>query len=203
MALVWLAARKRLYELREFSVRSSPLLATQTSLGVVATGILFLPAVARMLFDPSEVPAPTAELAEPAGWIALLAAVAAAAWYLRQVSPRDLVHVVAGAGLGIGVLLMGSALRWSAAVGRDPWFAYHVLESTWAVAGFLVLLAGVLGRHLRIAGQFGRKGTGTFFGPGGTPSATIQRAESASPRSPRRTARLRSRCFPALKSKAG
>ncbi len=166
VALVWLAARKRLYELREFSVRSSPLLATQTSLGVVATGILFLPAVARMLFDPSEVPAPTAQLAEPAGWIALLAAVAAAAWYLRQVSPRDLVHVVAGAGLGIGVLLMGSALRWSAAVGRDPWFAYHVLESTWAVAGFLVLLAGILGRHLRIAGQFGRKGTGTFFGPG-------------------------------------
>ena len=99
VALAWLAARKRLYELRDFTVRTSPLLAIQTSLGVIGSGILWIPGVAGVVLDPSQPLDFTPQLAGPAGWTALFLAAAAAAWYLRQVSPRDLVHVAAGFGL--------------------------------------------------------------------------------------------------------
>ena len=144
VALVWLAARRRLYELGDLSVRTSPLLAVQTSLGVVASAVLFAPAVASIVARPEAFPSWIGELAKPSGWLALRIAAAAAAWYLGQVAPQKLFHVVGGLGLGVGVLLMSAAPAWKVLASHDEWPAYHVLMSSWAVMGLVALAVGWL-----------------------------------------------------------
>jgi len=146
VALVWLAARRRLYELGDLSVRTSPLLAVQTSLGVVASAVLFAPAAASIVARPEAFPSWIGELAKPSGWLALGLAAAAAAWYLRQVAPQKLFHAVAGLGLGVGVLVMSAAPAWKVLASHDDWPAYHVLMSSWAVMGLVALAIGWLGR---------------------------------------------------------
>ncbi len=159
VALVWLAARKRLYELREFSVRSSPLLGLQTALGAMAAVALGVFGASQILLAPDRIGPNLADLAALPGWIALAAAAAAAAWYLRPIAPGDLLHVGVGLGLAAGVLLAA----WAAAHGPKlplppwlaPWLGYHVLMAAWAGLNALVLAVGILGRNLRVAGEAG------------------------------------------------
>ena len=147
VALVWLAARRRLYELGEITSRTSPLLAVQTSLGVVAGVALFAPAVGSVVAQPDAFPAWIGELAKPTGWLALGLVAAAAAWYLRRVSPQRVFHAVGGLALGGGVLLMSAAPAWPVFASRDAWPAYHALMSSWAVLGLVALTIGWLGRR--------------------------------------------------------
>ena len=133
VALVWLAARRRLYQLRgltgkgdsphlceapsgpfrqmgtvpfsrELTARESPLLATQIVLPVVGMiAVLALP-VASLAVQPMHLPAWLADIAGAPGWLALLLSTAAVAWYLGQVSRGKLMHVVGGLAAGVGVL---------------------------------------------------------------------------------------------------
>ncbi len=153
VALVWLAARKRLYELRELSVRTSPLLALQTALAPLGGAVLLVLPVLCLLQEPDRLPSWITELAAAPGWTAILLAVAAAAWYLRQVSPRDLVHVPGSLALSLGVLASCAAGRWTIAGPDRPWLSYHVLTAAWAAAGLAVLGIGWFGRKLRIVEQ--------------------------------------------------
>ncbi len=153
VALVWLAARKRLYALRELTLGTSPLLAAQTTLGAVGSAVLLVIPVVRLMLEPSHLPGWTAQLAAPGGWIALALAAAAVAWYLRQVSPGNLLHVAGGAALGVGVLVACLAANLTAEAGARVWLEYHVLTACWAAAAIILLGAGLLGRNLRLAGQ--------------------------------------------------
>ncbi len=153
VALVWLAARKRLYELRELTIGTSPLLAAQTALGVAGTAFLLVLPVVRLALVPSHLPGWATQLSEPAGWIALVLAAMAAAWYLRQVAPQHLLHVVGGLGLGIGVLVACSGANLTQGTSAFDWLEYHLLTTCWAAAGLVILGGGMLGRNLRLAGQ--------------------------------------------------
>ena len=91
-------------------------------------------------------------LADAPGWLALLLAAAAAAWYLGRVLPGNLIHVAAGLLLGIGVLMRCHVGQFNKAPGTDSWLAYHTLVAAWASAALLVL--GVAVRHSASGGLF-------------------------------------------------
>jgi len=152
VALIWLAAWKRLYELRAFSIRTSPLLAAQTTLGAAALAAVLIPAVARAVIEPGQLPDWAVQLASPVGWVALAMVAAAAGWYLFQASPRDLLHVAGCLALGIGVLSMGTAAQW-AGTAAIPWISYHTLMVVWAAGAAAILLVGRLARSIRVARQ--------------------------------------------------
>lgn len=153
VAMLWLAARKRLYELGQFSVRSSPLLAAQTTIGPIGCVVLLIQPLYLLVTSPSLLPAWTAQLAEPAGWTALVLSAAAAAWYLGQASPRDLVHVPAMLGLGLGAILACHASSWE--IVAKEWLSYHVLLASWAALALAMLALGWVGRTWRLARQQG------------------------------------------------
>ena len=150
VALIWLAAWKRLYELRAFSIRTSPLLAAQTTLGAAGLTAVLIPAVVRAVIEPGRLPEWAVQLASPPGWVALAMVAAAAGWYLFQASPRDMLHVAGCLALGIGVLSMGAAAQWSE-TSAIPWLSYHTLMVAWAAAAAAILLLARLARGLRVA----------------------------------------------------
>ena len=153
VALVWAAARKRLSELRESSVHDSPLLGVQTTFWAVANLLLLLPAVLAVTAQPDNLPDWLSQISQPPGWIALLMSLAAAGWYLRQVSPGDLCHVLGSLGWGLVVLLACGAGNWGALAEWDPWLSYHVLMTGWAATGLASLAAGWMGRNVRLVQQ--------------------------------------------------
>ena len=153
VALVWAAARKRLRELRELSVHDSPLLGVQTAFWAVANLIILFPAVVAVMTRPDSLPGWCEQIFQPPGWIALLMSLAAAGWYLRQVSPGNLCHVLGSLGWGLVVLLACSAGSWGALAEWDPWLSYHVLITGWAATGLALLAAGWMGRNVRLVRQ--------------------------------------------------
>ncbi len=145
VALAWLAARRRLYQLRELTAKgTAPICATQPEGLLRQIGPVPFRRVAceapcwpRRLRCRSSAWPPcwrsllsgwcsnrrTCPVGWPAwptspGWLALLLVAAAAAWYLGQVSRAKLLHVVGGLTAGIGVLAACHAGR--DAVGRGP-----------------------------------------------------------------------------------
>ena len=88
---------------------------------------------------PDYLPAWLVHLSDAAGWLALLLAAAAAAWYLARVLPGKVFHVAAGGLLGIGVLTACHVGRFNQAPGTNDWLAYHTLTVAWASAALLVL----------------------------------------------------------------
>jgi len=153
IALVWLGARRRLYALRELSIRDCPLLGVQTALGALGSALLLIPPVVRLVHVPAMLPDWAVQVGQAQGWIAVVLTAAAAAWYLRQVAPGELFHVVGCLGVGLGVLLACTAPTWTLDGLPDTWLEYHVLMTSWAVVGLVALALGILGRNLRIAGQ--------------------------------------------------
>ena len=150
VALVWLAARRRLYELREMALGQSPLLAVQIALPAIANGSLLLAPVFRLMATPDHLPDALSRLAEAPGWMGLVLTAAAAGWYLRETLPGKLLHVLAGLGLGAGAL---GACRATMLADRTlwPWPEYHTLTAAWAILGVLLLTIGMLGRNLRLS----------------------------------------------------
>jgi hypothetical protein len=78
----------------------------------------------------------------------LLLSAAAAAWYLRQIMPGKLMHVLGPLTLGAGVLAACNAGRWQVP-GSLLRIEYWTLTVAWAAAGLLVLTIGILTRQLR------------------------------------------------------
>jgi hypothetical protein len=150
VALVWLAARKRLYELRELTVADSPLLGLQVALPVAASLILLVQPVVWLLGTPGWLPAWMAGLGAAPGWLALGMAAVCAAWYLRQTLPGNLLHVLGGLGLGAGVLAACAVATWDPPSTRhSAWLAYHTLVAAWASTCLALLGIAWLGRSLR------------------------------------------------------
>ena len=114
--------------------------------------LLALP-VFCLLQEPERLPSWATDLAAAPGWMAILLAVVAAAWYLRQVSPRNLVHVPGCLTLALGVLACCAAGGGMIAGADRPWLSYHVLTAAWAAAALAVLGIGWAGRKLQVAGQ--------------------------------------------------
>jgi len=150
VALVWLAARRRLYELRELNLRQSPFLATQVALPAIGNFLLLIVPALAISLEPSYCGVALIERAEPAGWIALLLSALAAVWYVPGAFPGKVMHVLGGVGLGAGVLLACYTGSFSFPTDTD-WLEYHALTSCWAVVGLLMLAVGMLGRNLRPA----------------------------------------------------
>ncbi len=145
VALAWLAARKRLYQLHALTLGESPLLATQIGLPVAGVIALLALPVAWLVRWPTHLPAWLARMADVPGWLALLLSAAAVAWYLGRVSCGKLTHVIGGLVAGIGVLAACHAGRDDSAV--DRWLAYHTLTTAWAAGALAVLAIAWLGRR--------------------------------------------------------
>jgi hypothetical protein len=140
VALAWLAARRRLYQLRELTLGDSPLLAVQIVLPLIGLiAVLALPVIS-LVGEPMHLPDWLAGIANASGWLALLFTAAAVAWYLGQVSRAKLLHVVAGLASGTGVLIACHVGRGQSAAAA--WLAYHTLTTAWAAAAFVVLAIG-------------------------------------------------------------
>ena len=78
VALVWLAVRRRLYQLRELRLGESPLLAAQTAIPVLGNLLLLIVPVLCLVVDPADLPQHMPQWAEVPGWLGLLFAAAAA-----------------------------------------------------------------------------------------------------------------------------
>ena len=163
VALIWLAAHRRLYQLGEgeapaeprklvtnaaaCSARreprppgiASPLLALQIALPIVAgAAILFVPVVA-LVQDPRSLPAWMHDFAGAPGWLSLLLPAAAGAWYVTRNLPGKLVHVLAGLGVGAGVLVACQAHSFGLP-GSGEWIEYRSLFVAWTAVAVLLLL---------------------------------------------------------------
>lgn len=139
VALVWLAARKRLYELRAFSVRTSPLLGVQILLSSAAGIAILAPAAGSIVLSPERLPAWMGQLAAPAGWVGLAAVASAAGLYLLYVSPRNLLDALAGVLVAGGVLAMCLIERISGGLASPDWASYHTLMTAWAATALVLL----------------------------------------------------------------
>ncbi len=150
-ALVWLAARRRLYELRELSLGESPLLALQILAAVVANGLLLIPPVAAIFLAPQSLPTSMAGIGLAPGWLGLVLTVAAAGWYLSQTLPGNLIHVLGGLLLATGVLAACAVSVPGVVIPYDiQWPAYHALVVAWTAAAAIFLLAGIFGGLLSL-----------------------------------------------------
>jgi hypothetical protein len=142
VAIVWLAARKRLYELRDMTLGESPLLGVQVLLPVVGNIVLLVIPVGWLIHTPNALPQWMDGLAAAPGWAGLLLTTVAFAWYVRQTQISSLIHVLGGFLLGAGVLAACNAgpivlhSRWAPKLGTT-WIAYHSLTTAWAAAGLL------------------------------------------------------------------
>jgi len=162
VALIWLAVRRRLYQLRELTLGESPLLAAQTALPAAGNVLLLIVPVVWLLGQPSYLPDWMHRLADAPGWLGLLLAAAAAGWYLFQAFPGNLVHMLAGLGLGAGVLVACQSGRIADPPAWNAWCEYHVLITAWTAVAFLVLGIGFFARKLRLP----RRGDGQTVFPG-------------------------------------
>jgi hypothetical protein len=141
VALAWLTGRKWLYEPRERTLGAGPLLALQITLPAAANAVLLLTPVVRLLQAPAYLPPWMGELADAAGWTALLLCAAAAAWYLWQTLPGNLSHVLGGVLLEIGVLVACEMTHFNSPQ-LAAWLEYHMLAMAWAAAALCVLGVG-------------------------------------------------------------
>ncbi|HEV3341616.1 MAG TPA: hypothetical protein VG125_14715, partial [Pirellulales bacterium] len=145
VALVWMAARGRMYVGRLFSPLGSPLLTLQVGLlAAAALGLLGIPLVFLVGLPDAALPP---QVVASAGWFAWLLAGAAAGIYLYHAARRAVVDVLAFFLLGCGVMLAAARLPADAAA------AYQTLTTAWLTAGFALLTGGWLADGLLIGGS--------------------------------------------------
>jgi hypothetical protein len=136
VALVWLAARRRLYLGRDLSPLTSPLLTLQVGwVYVAALGLIAVPA-GLIVWLPRGEDAIWQQLTTSAGWFAWLFASGAIGGYIYHAARRATVDVLNVFLLGLGVLLAATRMPVDAAV------AYQTLMTAWLAAGFSLLAAG-------------------------------------------------------------
>jgi hypothetical protein len=149
VAMAWLAARKRLYELHEDRGRMAPtlgecpLLAIQVLLPVVGNFFLAVMPVAWLIHTPSRLPPWMNDVAAPQGWTGLLLTAAVAAWYLRQTSLASMLNVLGGLALAAGALGACGMPLLMHNLPAESWVAYHSLTTAWAAAGLIFLAVAI------------------------------------------------------------
>ncbi|MBN2578149.1 MAG: hypothetical protein JXB10_04085 [Pirellulales bacterium] len=148
-ALLWLAARKRLFKLGEGRWRHSPLLALQVGLPVFGTILLLVVPLAMLASHPLGLPGGMDRWADTTGWVSLLLTVAAAAWYVYRTSPGGLMRLFDATGVAVGVMVACSAAGNGNAV--FPWQEYHLLYTTWAAAALILLASQFFIAKTRLA----------------------------------------------------
>jgi hypothetical protein len=151
--LLWLAFRRRIYQQRELSVRTGPLLAVQVALGLLSNLAMLGLAFLGLFVDPT-IAGKLAEVGGPWGWLALILTLSAALWYADQVIPRNRAHVLVLGGLLLGVLAACTAGNWDTGPTPSPlkWLSFHVLTVLWCMTGLFTLAAGWIGTAFRLTG---------------------------------------------------
>lgn len=136
VAILWLAARRRMYLGRQLSPLASPLLTLQV--GLIAAGSIGLLAVPGGLIVSlsSGASSLAVRFTTAAGWFAWLTTSGAMAGYVYHAARRAVVDVFAMFLLGVGILLATMRLPLDAAA------AYQTLVITWLAAGFVLLVGG-------------------------------------------------------------
>ncbi len=150
VGLVWLAAHRRLYQLRDLSVRQSPLLAVQIVLPVLANAAILLIPLAYLLEHPESLTAWMHGFADPPGWVSLLLPAAAGLWYIERTLPGKLIHALAGLGLGAGVLVACQSHSFGPFFAGE-WMEYRVLFSSWTAAAVILLAMTCVANVRRLA----------------------------------------------------
>jgi hypothetical protein len=146
VALIWLAARRRIYAEGRLSPLASPLLTLQVGLvaaaavGLVAVSFGYLLGLPGTLLSPRFVAS--------AGWFAWLLPGAAAGVYSYHAARHAVADVLAVFMLGLGVLLAATRLPVDAAA------AYQTLLIAWLAAGFLLLAGGWMADRRLIGGDW-------------------------------------------------
>jgi hypothetical protein len=141
VALLWLAARKRLVGDTADGLRSVPLLSLQVLLGLVGNAALLVGPAVWLILEPGNLAPAVIQAGSVWGWLSLLAALAAAVWHVGQTLARAGLHVLCLLGLGVGILAACTAAPWD---DHHRWLAYHTLMAAWALTGTATLLAGFL-----------------------------------------------------------
>jgi hypothetical protein len=133
-ALLWLALRTRLYEIRLNSAQDSPFLAVQIGLGLLGNAVVLGLPFGLLLNRPGD-PLPHEVLAvgNLPGWLALVLALGAALWFAELVSPAARIHLLGAFGIGMGVWAACALDPWD---NQSQWLAYHVLTGVWALTAF-------------------------------------------------------------------
>lgn len=158
VAILWLLALRRLYELRTISIGASPLLALQTALPVAGMAVLCALPPGDLFWHAESISDWLAPLAAPQGWLALALSAAAAAWYWLRLSLRNLPHVAALVGFPAASL---AACLFADA---PDWQAYHALLVGFSVVGAAILAGSIAG---------GRWWRADVFGPGAVQGWTL------------------------------
>jgi hypothetical protein len=140
-ALLWLAARKRLYGTLELRLSASYLLAVQILLALLGNAFLLGLAGLYLFVMPDSAPRDLVPLGEGGGWLAFLLPTAAALWYAaRSTLPRQFA-VVGFCGLLFGILAACTASTWDT---TGQWVAFHTLTVSWATLGLVTLGLGLV-----------------------------------------------------------
>ena len=156
VALMWLAARRRLYELRELTVRQSPYLAQQIAMPAFGTLLLLIVPVAWLFHSPGWLPSWMFDLATWPGWLGLVLTALAAAWYLRGTAPESQFHALGGLAFGASVLAACGVAVVQAWEGEGLWLSYHMLTVAFGTAATVLLAIGMAGRRLQKTTRFAR-----------------------------------------------
>jgi hypothetical protein len=141
-ACAWLALGRRLGG----TDQSTPLRTVQVALGLLGNVALLLGPTVWLVAEPATAHPELIQVGTYLGWLALLAALAAAVWHAGRTLAAGGIHVLCGLGLALGVLLAASAAhvhpRWQAWSAQGGWLAYHVLLAAWAALGAATLTLG-------------------------------------------------------------
>ncbi len=140
VALAWLSVRKRLYRLHERRAWSGPLLALQIVLTATGALVLVIPTMVTLVASPGDLPVEEIrQIGSVPGATAVLLAALAAGWYLLQLRPAGLIHVIGATALACGALLGAGSIGWTDWHAQDAWLPYHVTIATWAGLGLALL----------------------------------------------------------------
>jgi hypothetical protein len=107
-------------------------------LGLLGVAVLLVVPVLAVVLSPGNPPLPT-EFGEIGSWLALITAMAAAGWFLREFAPSRLIHLLGCFGLGVGILAACFVSPWDL---EGTWLTYHVLTASWIAHGLAMFLMG-------------------------------------------------------------
>jgi len=138
VGLVWLLAVRRLDQLREPSVRTSPLLTLQVAMPVVGQAILCLLPIIHLVWRPERLPEWIAAMGAPVTWLALALTVAAAGWQAVRISRKHIAGVASAA-------LVGAAALATCHTGALADFgSYYFLTTAMAAIALAVVAGGMI-----------------------------------------------------------
>lgn len=140
-ALVWLAARRRLYG----ETGTGPLLTVQVGASVVAATLLLAWPVTWLISSPGSLPAYLAHVGSGVGWLGTELAFAALLWWVAVCRREGMPSAIALT-MAVGAAILACSFGGHPA---DSWTPYYVLVAGWAGAAASMLIAGRLASRKR------------------------------------------------------